>query len=382
MPRKLTFKEKIVKKIKANKRSSDKYAVVTLVILLLFIFGFNQFYSPDVPKVDTQDDSEFTASFVGDMMFGRFTKEVPEAYGEDYLLEHVRPYFEASDYVTGNFENPVLTQDKENYEPIEKAIQLKTDRAKVKELVESNFTNVSLANNHTMDYGPQGMMDTLEVFNDEGLEYVGAGENAEEANQIKLSEHNGITVATLGYSDVYVEGFEAFEFRPGIALADPEVFLQKVSEAKQQADLVIVHMHWGAEYDNEPHPRQEKIGHAIADAGADILVGHHPHVLSPVEVYNDSVIFYSLGNFIFDQGWSRTRDSALVKYDLLEDGTGRFEITPTRIREAQPTPTNNIYNRYKIFKQLTRGQPQEYFNKEDGKLIVEVDHSDVLEKGE
>ncbi|MET1138825.1 CapA family protein, partial [Bacillus subtilis] len=77
---------------------------------------------------------------------------------------------------------------------------------------------------------------------------------------------------------------------------------------------------------------------AIADAGADVIIGAHPHVLEPIEVYNGTVIFYSLGNFVFDQGWSSTRDSALVQFYLMIDGKGLFEVTPLYIREATPTP--------------------------------------------
>lgn len=99
-----------------------------------------------------------------------------------------------------------------------------------------------------------------------------------------------------------------------------------------------------------------------------------------MEVYKDSVIFYSLGNFIFDQGWSRTRDSALVNYNLMNDGTGRFEILPMRIREARPALTTNLYNQKKIFLQLTRGEPEENFTEENGRLTIEVDHSSILEQ--
>ncbi len=153
-----------------------------------------------------------------------------------------------------------------------------------------------------------------------------------------------------------------------------------IEEANQNADLVFVNMHWGVEYDNQPHPRQTELARAMIDVGADAIIGHHSHVLQEVEKYKDGVIFYGLGNFVFDQGWSRTKDSAIVQYDLLSDGTGRFEITPLRINGAQPYVTENKYNQMKIHLQLMRNQPEENFKKEDGKLILEVDHSNVLEE--
>lgn len=152
-----------------------------------------------------------------------------------------------------------------------------------------------------------------------------------------------------------------------------------IAEASKKADLVLVHVHWGQEYDNEPNDRQKDLAKAIADAGADVIIGAHPHVLEPIEVYNGTVIFYSLGNFVFDQGWSRTRDSALVQYHLMNDGKGRFEVTPLNIREATPTPLgkSDFLKRKAIFRQLTKGTNLDW-KEENGKLTFEVDHADKL----
>src|SRR5690625_3782168 len=133
-----------------------------------------------------------------------------------------------------------------------------------------------------------------------------------------------------------------------------------IEEAHEQADLVFVNIHWGVEYDNQPHPRQTELARAMIDVGADAIIGHHAHVLSEVEKYKDGVIFYGLGNFIFDQGWSRTKDSAVVQYDLLKDGTGRVEISPIRSRCARLYVTNDKVYQRKMHKQLTKNQPARY----------------------
>ncbi|MYL30854.1 capsular biosynthesis protein [Halobacillus halophilus] len=380
MSKQLDFKEKLLKRIKRDKKATPKHVFIALVVTFLFIAGFEMFYTQPVPEAESKEDSAFSASFVGDMMFGRHVLEVTENEGTDFLFENVAPYFQNSDYVTGNFENAVTLQEEENYQKLEKSIHLSSDASPVQSLARMNFTNVNLANNHTMDFGEQGMIETMASLDEAGLPYVGAGQNIEEAQEIDYQEIKGLNVATLGFSDVPVSGSEALQFRAGVADADPEQFLPLVQEASENADMVFVHIHWGAEYDNEPHPRQRKLAEAIVDAGADVIIGHHPHVLSPVEVYKDSVIFYSLGNFIFDQGWSRTRDSALVNYNLMNDGTGRFEILPMRIREARPALTTNLYNQKKIFLQLTRGEPEENFTEENGRLTIEVDHSSILEQ--
>jgi poly-gamma-glutamate synthesis protein (capsule biosynthesis protein) len=365
---------------KRHKKSAGKHALIGLVLTVLFMIGFGLFFSPSAAEVDKRSDSEFTAAFVGDMMFGRHVKDVADRYGFAHLFEKMAPYFAEADYVSGNLENPVLKNDEADYEKLDKQIHLHADPEVVPALKDMQFTMLNLANNHMMDYGEVGLQDTLAVLDDAGLGHAGAGKDLEEATAIDYQEYNGVKVATLGFTDALVSGFSALGYRGGVARAIPENIFPAIEEARENADLVFVNIHWGQEYDNEPHPRQKKLARAMIDVGADAIIGHHSHVLSEVEKYHDGVIFYGLGNFIFDQGWSRTKDSALVQYDLLSDGTGRFEIVPLRIRGAQPYVTKNKYAQMKIRKQLTRNQPAENFIKEDGKLILEVDHSDVLKK--
>lgn len=186
----------------------------------------------------------------------------------------------------------------------------------------------------------------------------------------------------LGFTDVYAEGFSANDYRGGVLPLDPTIFIPMIAEASEEADLVVVHAHWGQEYDDQPTTRQQEMAKAMSDAGADIVIGHHPHVLQNIEVYNDTVIFYSLGNFVFDQGWTRTRSSAIVQYHLLEDGTGRFEVTPIYIREAQPRPlgTFSWLKKNLIFRQLTKGSQDLQWVEKSGKLVFDVDHSEKLKE--
>lgn len=377
MSKKLTYQEKILKMGKQQKKSAGKHVFIGLLICVAFIVGHELFFSPGEAQVIEESESEFTAAFVGDMMFGRHVADVREKYGTDYLFEKIRPIFSQADYVSGNLENAVLSQEENNYEKLDKIIHLYTDPEAVKTLKSENFSVVNLANNHMMDYGIEGLTDTMSELDDVKLDYVGAGNDVEEATTVDYQEINGLTIATLGFTDVLVEGFSALGYRGGVARAIAENVFPAIEEAHEKADLVFVNVHWGVEYDGEPHPKQQELGRAMIDVGADAIIGHHSHVLSEVEKYNNGIIFYGLGNFIFDQGWTRTKDSAVVQYDLLKDGTGRFEITPLRIRGAQPYVTHNKYYQMKINRQLTKNQPSENFKKEDGKLILEVDHSAI-----
>jgi gamma-polyglutamate biosynthesis protein CapA len=396
MERQLSWNEKLQKTIKKHKRKRKQHTIIAIGITLLILFVLRLSdgqLEPLSPK--HEDGAVLTAHFVGDMMLGRHVEEVTARYGYDYLFRYVEPLFRQSNFVTGNFEHPVLQGDESEYPATEKFIRIGAPPESVEALKRNHFSNVTLANNHTMDFGVPGLRDTLETFEQADMPYVGAGRNESDAQEILYQEVNGLTIATLGFTDSYVQGFSAAGLRGGV-LTIPTDFtnaeavinmLTLIRRAKQNADLVLVHVHWGQEYDNSPHPRQVSIGRAFANAGADIIIGHHPHVLMSTEVYEheqyeDSIIFYSLGNFIFDQGWSRTRESAIAEYKLYPDGTARVEMIPMYIREATPRPVQGLFSGYResrIFRALTKDAPKDTFWKEDGRLFFEVDHSHVLE---
>ncbi|ADP34085.1 capsular biosynthesis protein [Bacillus atrophaeus] len=377
MKKQLSFQEKLLKMTKQQKKKTNKHVFIALPIVFCLMFVFMWAGKAQTPSVKTYSDDLVSASFVGDIMMGRYVEKVTEQKGTKSLFQYVEPIFKASDYVAGNFENPVTY--KKNYTEADKNIHLQANKDSVKVLKDMNFTVLTGANNHAMDYGVQGMKDTLEEFSKQNLDLVGAGSNLKEAeNRISYQEVNGVKIATLGFTDVYGKNFTARKNTPGVLPADPEIFIPMISKAKKNADIVVVQAHWGQEYDNDPNDRQRELGRAMSDAGADIIIGHHPHVLEPIEVYNGTVIFYSLGNFVFDQGWTRTRDSALVQYHLKKNGTGHFEVTPINIHEATPAPVKKGGLKEKtIIRELTKDS-NFVWDVEDGKLTFDIDHTDKL----
>ena len=351
----LTLRQRFQRYMKREKKKAVIHSWIALFIIVALMMSLMALDRIKAVSANKDPNSRLTVTLVGDMMFGRHIEDVIiKNFGYEYLFQYVRPYFQYSDYVTGNFENPIVYQA--GYPKADKFIHLSTSPEAAKALKEVGFSTVSLANNHMKDYGKQGLLDTLKAFREAKLETVGAGSNLKEAAEVVYQTVNGIKIATLGFSDVMPVDFRAMHNRSGIAPADPDVWFPQVAKAKKNADLVIVHMHWGLEYDSRYHPRQRDLGRALIDAGADIVVGHHPHVLEPVEVYKNGVIFYSLGNFIFDQGWTRTRESVLVQYKVLKNDKARLEIYPLMIREGQPRPLlgwSKVYRRERVFMQIT-----------------------------
>ncbi len=330
------------------------------------------------PVAATGGEPRFSAAMVGDVMFGRHVEEVTERYGYDAVLEHVAPYLDG-DYVSGNLEQ-VVSDRVEELPEADKLIHLASGPEPLDALREAGFTLLTLANNHTMDHGLPGLTDTIAAVEHAGLDHVGAGEDLDQASEIHYEEHDGLTVATLSFTDAYVEGFIARAFQGGALSADPDRSVRLIQQARAEADLVIAQFHWGEEYDLGPNARQRELAENAAAAGADLVVGHHPHVLMPVERIGDTIVFYSLGNFVFDQGWSRTRESAIARYELGDDGTARIELRPVWIREATPRPVegwNGLYRRARIFQQL-RGDGLAWQRAGDV-LVTEVDHGHVLE---
>jgi gamma-polyglutamate biosynthesis protein CapA len=381
----LTWRQKLQRYIKRHKKRATFHTAIAAAVTFVFLITANTLDRAHAVEVKDDPESRLTITMVGDMMFGRNIEEVVVPnIGYERLFEHVRPYFEHSDYVTGNFDNPIVYRD--GYPKADKFIHVKSRPEVAKALKNVGFDSVNLANNHVKDYGKQGLMDTLKALDEQDIDTVGAGRDLKSATKVSYRTVNGVKIAVVGFSDVIPRDFTARKNRAGIAPADPDIFFPLVAKAKSNADLVLVHIHWGLEYDSGYHPRQQDIAHALVDAGADIVIGHHPHVLEPVEVYKNGVIFYSLGNFVFDQGWSRTRESVLVQYKLLKNGQARVEIHPVMIREGQPRPVGGwaeIYRREKIFSQITEemmysDEWNRTWKREGDSIVRVVDHSRVL----
>ena len=386
MKRTLNFKEKLLIFIKRTKYKNLQYAmIVTPILIVLLVITTWMGRAEEVINVKPRENQKLTMTMVGDVMLGRHVEEVIKNNGPDYLFRYVRPYFDHSDYVSGNFENPVLKEKVSNYSEAEKDIHLHTNLGAIKAVKNAGFTVLNLANNHMMDYQEKGLQDTLNVFEDSYVDYVGAGWNRKDAKeQINYQDVNGIRVATLGFTDIFVSGAIATSNHNGVLSTNPDLLFEMIAKAKNSkqgnADLVVVNIHWGQEYDTDASPRQKALAKAIIDAGADIIIGHHPHVLQSFDVYKQGIIFYSLGNFIFDQGWTRTKDTAMVQYNLNDNGKATIDLIPLQIEEATPRPAIGYLDKERVYRQLTKETSENVlWSKKKEKLVIIVNHKHVIE---
>jgi poly-gamma-glutamate synthesis protein (capsule biosynthesis protein) len=203
----------------------------------------------------------------------------------------------AGDITMGNLESPLSAL---NTTACEKKYCFRASPDAADGLVYAGFDIMTVANNHALDYGPEVMNDTLNYLSAAGVLYTGAHLHREDRIQSPvIINKQGTDIAYLGFNDIGNSTTTNGYPRPWVA-SENAVKLA-VEQARNEADIVVVVFHFGNEYSFSHSKRQEQLAHAAADAGADIIVGHHPHVIQEVEVYNRSIIAYSLGNFVFDQ---------------------------------------------------------------------------------
>lgn len=211
---------------------------------------------------------------------------------------------------------------------------------------------VTLANNHTMDFGTVGLTDTFDTLKSAGIPYVGAGNNITEAREIKFFEVKDKKIACLGASRVIPEtDWNAYSNKPGMLTTyDPAMLVEDIKTAKSQSDFVVVYVHWGVEKQNSPKEYQRGLAKQYIDAGADLVVGSHPHVLQGIEYYNGKPIIYSLGNFMF---YSNISQTALLKATINEQNEVKLQLIPGKAENAFTYPLEETEDIQKFYQYMT-----------------------------
>jgi poly-gamma-glutamate capsule biosynthesis protein CapA/YwtB (metallophosphatase superfamily) len=262
---------------------------------------------------------------VGDLLLGSSVKSRILAEGADYPFRPAAAILRTADITFGNLECPLTERGVATAGKSAESLQAKRNflfRAPTAcgaGLADAGFDVVSVANNHAMDYSAEGLRDTLSSLRAAGVQPVGGGEEITAACAPVILTRGKTRVAFLAIADVLPPFSAAGKTTPGIAPARSTAARPRFEAAvtaqlralHEHVDFVFVSVHWGKERWTRPTPRQVKLGRFLIDAGADGVIGHHPHVLQPIERYHDKPIAYSLGNFISYTGKPRARTLAL-----------------------------------------------------------------------
>lgn len=283
-------------------------------------------------RVSRAPSEQASLVFVGDMMLDRGVETVVNKYhGGDFSKLFENAFFlKSSTLAFGNLEGPV--SDK-GYD-LGNLYSFRMDPKVIDVIKNAGFTAVSVANNHIGDWGRGAFEDTLQRLDAAGIFAVGGGYNGEDAQKVRIREVNGLKVGYLGFTDVGPDWLAANDSLPVIMLASNPDFEKIITDAASQVDHLVVSFHFGDEYELKSNARQQDLARRAIDAGARIVVGHHPHVIEEVERYKDGVIAYSLGNFIFDQTFSEETKQGLV-LQVVVDRTKITEVNQAIVKQDE-----------------------------------------------
>ena len=274
------------------------------------------------------------------------TPEVTLRFGGDCLLagyyetdvgDSVDRAFADFDLLKGaevsmvNLECPVTTRGRK----IRKPYNFRMHPRFLSAFTSAGIDVVNLANNHIYDFGKVGLFDTISYLDSVGIQHVGAGRSAKQAHRPVIIQAKGRRIALLGYYGGG-EAPKATRRLPGVADRRIEDIKDDVARIRREksADYIVVNLHWGTEKSESPDPDQIEFAHEVIDAGADLVVGHHTHVLQGIERYKSGVIVYSLGNFVFGGNSRDTYDTALFEVRLTSSST-EYRLIPIHIERWQ-----------------------------------------------
>lgn len=313
-----------------------------LIIGLAWTHQMEKETAPAISPQVVQPSREVSFLAVGDLMLARKVERLTQSNGLDYPFVRIKDKLQTADITFGNLESPLSARGT----PLPgKGICFRARPEMSAKLQQSGFDVLSVANNHALDYDTDAFLDTLELLRSSQIEPVGGGQDLNEARQAVIIEKNGLKVGFLAYTifaDIYFDvnyrrTFRATETVSGVAPLEQEMILEDLAELKPQVDIAIVSLHWGAEYSKSPDAAQQELGRTLIDSGADLVIGHHPHIIQGFERYNDGLIAYSLGNFIFDQNQHVfTREGLMLELKLTSDGLQDLQVWPVFIQESQP----------------------------------------------
>ncbi|MCC6731417.1 MAG: CapA family protein [Chthonomonadales bacterium] len=280
-----------------------------------------------------------TLCAVGDVLLARGVGRRIERYGTDWPFERVAPWLRATDLAFANMECALTTRGA----AVPKPFVFRGDPGSARGLRDAGIDVVSLANNHTLDYGRTGLADTMDALRVAGVGWVGAGATLRAARRPLVRRVGALRVGFVAMSDFVPEGVFPRQDRESVARASERAVREAVVAARRAADVAVVSLHWGVEFRGRPSARQVALARAAAAGGADLVLGHHPHVLQPLEWLpgrggRRTLAAYSLGNFVFDPRGAAASRTVILRCRLGRDGVESASVLPVLLRDCRPTP--------------------------------------------
>lgn len=292
----------------------------------------DNFLKSEEAEPEETGTGDTTIIFAGDVLLSDYVLENYKNQGiggvvNDTLLSQLQ----SADITVVNEEFPFGTT---GTKAEDKQFTFRVNPSYITVLQEMGVDAVTLANNHVLDFGEEALLETMETLDSAGILYAGAGDSVERAKQVQKMEVNGKTYGMLAASRVIpVTSWNVENYTPGVFCTyDATALVKEIQQAKKECDYLAVYVHWGVERNNQPEDYQRNLAKQYIDAGADVVIGSHPHVLQGIEFYQGKPIFYSLGNFIFNQSIDKTM---AVKLEIPEEGETVIRLLPASAQNAR-----------------------------------------------
>jgi poly-gamma-glutamate synthesis protein (capsule biosynthesis protein) len=269
---------------------------------------------------------------VGDVMLARGVNKKIRKFGPNHPFDRVQQIISKADIAFCNLESAISPSASGKFKDCNFCVKPEDAEG----LSFAGFDIVSLANNHMFDCEKKGILSTMRFLGEEKIKFAGAGDTPAGALRPAIFDVKNVRVGFLAFSSYPMDWIALDEDDPSVAFYDSVAATEAVRTLKRKADVVVVSLHWGEEYWKKRNSSQVKVGHQLIDAGADLILGHHPHVIQEIEEHRGAVIVYSLGNFVFDQRKAATKKSFMFKAKLSKDGVTEFSTLPVEIVDFSP----------------------------------------------
>lgn len=302
---------------------SKRSSIVILLAAVVFVSTHCKTGVQKTKKVKKYDGVDIL--FCGDIMLDWGIKTVIDKYGFDYPLKRMKELLLEFDFRFCNLECP-LSEEGEPH--VDKKYIFLGEPQYIQLLINGYIDGVTLANNHSCDFGEIALMNTMTNLSFSGIQYTGAGIDSETARLPILIEKKNVRVAIFGYSTIALRGSYATTKNPGIAKASLSLIRRDIQKFRRFNDFIVISLHWGIEYSDYPTEKQIDMAHNIIDCGADVIIGHHPHIYQGIEIYKGKPIIYSLGNYIFGSINEDVRDNIMVSIRFTKESIDLLRVIP------------------------------------------------------